>query len=216
MPRIAVFDVDHTITRASTGRRLVEYGRRAGVFTVRDLLALPFYYVRYRAGKLRIDQVAERTIHLAGWKESELNEIAQACYRERVRGDIMPGAAQLIHHHREQGDLVAIATSSLRLVIEPLAAELEIEHVVCTELEFADGVATGGFTKPPCFGDEKRRRVAELVTRLGASLEDVTFYSDSRLDLPLLEAVGTPVVVNPDAGLRRAARTHGWRVLFLR
>lgn len=216
MSRFAVFDVDHTITRASTGRRLIQHGRRAGVFTLADLLALPYHYVRYRAGTLRIDQVAERTINLAGRTRSELDAIATACFQEHVRADVMPGALELIRRHQDDGDPVILATSSLGLIVHPLAEHLGIPHVVCTELEFRDGVATGGFTCPPCFGVEKQRRVTELISRLGGSIEDVVFYSDSRLDLPLLYAVGTPVVVNPDRGLRRAAREHGWRILSVR
>jgi HAD superfamily hydrolase (TIGR01490 family) len=215
MTRFAVFDLDHTITRASTGRRLIEHGRAAGIFSTRDLLLLPYYYARYRAGKLRIDQVAERTMHLEGRTSVELNAVATVCFQKDVRRDIMPGAVELIERHRSDGYEIVLATSSLHLIVRPVAEELGISHVVCTELEFADGVATGGFVHPPCYGEEKERRVTELVKSLGGSLDNVVFYSDSRLDLPLLRAVGTPIVVNPDRGLRREARANHWPILSL-
>jgi HAD superfamily hydrolase (TIGR01490 family) len=185
------------------------------VFTLADLLALPYHYLRYRAGTLRIDQVAERTINLAGRTRVELDAIAAACFEQHVRTDIMPGAVELIRRHQADGDEVVLATSSLGLIVHPLAEHLGIGHVVCTELEFRDGVATGSCTRPPCFGAEKRRRVIELVEGMGGSLDDVVFYSDSRLDLPLLDAVGTPVAVNPDRGLRQTARKKGWPILSL-
>ena len=46
-------------------------------------------------------------------------------------------------------------------------------------------------------------------------LAAATFYSDSANDLPLLEAVGHPVAVDPDAVLERHARERGWPVLRL-
>ncbi len=215
MTRFAVFDLDHTITRASTGRRLIQHGRAAGIFSNRDLMLLPYYYVRYRAGKLRIDQVAERIMHLEGRTFIELTAVASVCFQKHVLGDIMPGAVELIERHRNDGYEIVLATSSLNLIVRPVAEELSINHVVCTELEFADGVATGNFVHPPCYGHEKLRRVSELVEGLGGSLQNVVFYSDSRLDLPLLRAVGTPIVVNPDRGLRREARASRWPILSL-
>ncbi|MEQ9321797.1 MAG: hypothetical protein RIF41_21695, partial [Polyangiaceae bacterium] len=63
-----------------------------------------------------------------------------------------------------------------------------------------------------CYGREKIRYAEELLEGTGARLEDAIFYSDSITDLPLLERVAEPVVVNPDARLRRLARRRGWRI----
>lgn len=209
----AVFDVDHTITRRSTGTRLLFHGRRAGLFPARMLVSLPLHYYRYRRGSFRVESVADRINGLAGRTRDELRAIAESCFNEKVRGDIMPGAVELIERHRAAGDVIVLATSSLKLIVRQLASHLGIDHLLCTELEFTDGVATGRFASAPCFGPEKLRRVTEFIEAQGTGLEDITFYSDSRLDLPLLHAAGRAVAVNPDPGLRRVARENGWDIV---
>jgi HAD superfamily hydrolase (TIGR01490 family) len=209
----ACFDVDHTITRASTGRRLIEHGRRARLFSFWNLALLPYLYLHYRAGTIQIDRVAERIKALANRSLDELNAVAERCFAEHVRDDIMDDAARLIRKHQDAGDTVVLATSSLALIVRPLARELGIEHVVCTELEFQNGIATGRFVRPPCMAEQKLRCMTEFVESRDHTLDDVTFYSDSRLDIPLLREVGHPVAVNPDRGLRLMARREGWPVL---
>lgn len=212
----AVFDVDHTITRASTGRRLMQHGYRAGLFPVWSLLSLPYHYFRYRTGTIRMDRVAEKIVGLAGCPRDELEHVAARCYAEHVRADIMEETVELVVGHQHQGDTVVLASSSLAIIVRPLAHDLGIDHVICTELEYVDGVATGAFRYPPCFGHEKLRRVRDFAEDRAAGLSDVVFYSDSRLDLPLLRASGRAVAVNPDRGLRRVATREGWPVISVR
>jgi phosphoserine phosphatase len=71
---------------------------------------------------------------------------------------------------------------------------------------------TGTFERPLCYGAGKLERARALVHSLGSTLEQAVFYTDSITDLPLLEAVGQPVAVNPDPRLRRVARRRGWPI----
>lgn len=213
MSRLAIFDVDHTITRVSTGRRLVECGRRAGLFSFRNLIVMPYYYVRYRMGTIDINELVRQFAKLEGHSEADLIELAQSCYETRVRNDIMPEARDLVHRHQQTGDTVVFATSSLDIIVDPLARELDVTHIACTRIEFQDGMATGRLVGAPCFGEEKLTRLQSMALELSADLGEAIFYSDSVLDLPLLEQVGTPVVVNPDSRLRTVASERGWRRL---
>jgi phosphoserine phosphatase len=107
---------------------------------------------------------------------------------------------------------VAIASSAVRQVVQPLAEELSIPHVICSELEVCSGELTGEFDRPLCYGAGKRERAEAFARALGSDLEHAAFYTDSITDLPLLEAVGTPIVVNPDARLRRMALRRNWPI----
>jgi HAD superfamily hydrolase (TIGR01490 family) len=117
-----------------------------------------------------------------------------------------------VARHGEQGDTVAIVTGATPYAARPLARELGIEHVVCTELEVEEGRFTGQVVQPMSYGEGKVARAESLAASQGFRLDEATFYSDSITDLPLLERVGEPVVVNPDARLRRVARRRGWRL----
>lgn len=213
MPRLAVFDVDHTITKHSTGVRLVQCGRKAGLFSLGNLLSLPYHYVRYRSGTVRVDRALAALARLEGRSREELEAIAVGCFEERIRGDIMREARECVEAHVRAGDVVVLATSSLRLIVKPLADHLGVPYVLATELEYRDNIATGKLATSPCLGEEKRDRVVALATALRIELSNTTFYSDSHFDLPLLRIVGAPVAVNPDGRLRKEAVARSWEVV---
>jgi HAD superfamily hydrolase (TIGR01490 family) len=108
---------------------------------------------------------------------------------------------------------VAIVTGATRYAARPLARRLGIDHVIASELEIdAEGCLTGRAIDPLCYGAGKIARTERLAADLGFDLRDATFYSDSFTDLPLLEHVREPIVVNPDPRLGRIAKRRGWRV----
>ena len=104
-----------------------------------------------------------------------------------------------------------LATSSLDIIVEPLAQYLDVDGLLATALEFEDGTCTGRFQGMPMFRREKTERVLSFLAAQGVRARDCSFFSDSIYDLPLLEAVGTPIAVNPDFRLRqdRAAGAAG-------
>jgi phosphoserine phosphatase len=111
---------------------------------------------------------------------------------------------------------VVLATSSLDFIVAPLAVHLGVRDVIATTLEFRDDVCTGRVQGRPLFRGEKQRRVLDFIAAAGEDPVRCSFHSDSIYDLPLLEAVGEPVAVNPDFRLRRFARRRGWPVIDCR
>jgi phosphoserine phosphatase len=85
--------------------------------------------------------------------------------------------------------------------------------VICSELELdLERRFTGRIIEPLCYGLGKIERSKKIAEREGFSLEDATFYSDSITDLPLLEVVKAPIIVNPDRRLRKIAQQRGWPI----
>jgi len=74
------------------------------------------------------------------------------------------------------------------------------------------GRFTGGIIEPLCYGAGKVERTTKVAEREGFKLEEAAFYSDSITDLPLLQLVERPVVINPDPRLRRVALQRGWPI----
>ena len=116
----------------------------------------------------------------------------------------------LVRAHQEMGHTVAIVSSATRYQADPLARDMGIEHVLCTELEVENGVFTGRVVHPTCYGEGKASAARELAARLGLDLQQSFFYPDSAEDLPLLEAVGNPRPLNPDRRLASIAAERGW------
>jgi HAD superfamily hydrolase (TIGR01490 family) len=117
-----------------------------------------------------------------------------------------------VERHRSAGDFVAIVTGATPYVAMPLARELAIDHVIATRLELEQGRFTGRVDPPMSYGKGKIVLAEKLAAEQGFTLDEATFYSDSITDLPLLERVKTPVIVNPDRRLRGVARARGWRI----
>ncbi len=103
-------------------------------------------------------------------------------------------------------------TSATRFQAAPIAAGLRVDDLCCTELEIVEGRITGKAL--PCFGVGKLSAAEHLAHQRQTDLSRAYFYSDSSDDLPLLEAVGRPVVVNPKLPMARLARSRGWPCLI--
>ncbi len=128
---------------------------------------------------------------------------------DRVRTE----ARSLLDLHRRAGRDTFIVSASPIELVEPLATGLGMTGGIGTVAEVADGVYTGELVGPFCYGEGKVAAITELAEWEGYDLALCYAYSDSASDLPMLECVGHPVAVNPDAALARVAGERGWPVV---
>lgn len=212
--RAALFDMDRTLVRKETGSLYVRYQRSVGEARRRDLLRVFYWVAQYTVGIIDAPDVAARVARaLEGTDEAALAARCDDWFRRFVEPHVCDLGRRAVDHHAGKGDVVAIVTGATPYVARPLARRLGIPHVVASELEVDDrGVFTGRFVEPLCYGLGKVERARLLARELGFSLEEATFYSDSYTDLPLLEAVAEPIVVNPDPRLARIAKERRWPV----
>ncbi|MBN2193153.1 MAG: HAD family hydrolase [Polyangiaceae bacterium] len=209
--RAALFDMDRTLVRRDTASLFLRYERDIGALNARDFLQGAWWVFLYTLGFCNAPHVAEKALRrYSGRIEVQLYELCEDWYTSYVRQHVSDVARRAVEAHQANGDLVAIVTGALRFAARPLARELGIEHVVCSEVETEDGRLTGR-PRQLCFGSSKVELAARVAASAGCSLDDATFYTDSITDLPLLERVRTPVAVNPDSRLRRLAARRGWR-----
>jgi HAD superfamily hydrolase (TIGR01490 family) len=211
---IAFFDVDRTLLRGYSASHFLLAGIRGRSFPLSSLWYMPSLYLRLWLRRMEAGPAGWEFPILRGLTRERLEELARESFAA-LRRDMRPRAQALLAGLRAEGWQVVFATTSLDLIVAPLARRLGVTEVLASRLEFAEGRATGRFEGPPLFKEEKKRRVMEYLREHGERPEDCAFYSDSILDLPLLEAVGRPVAVNPDRRLARSARRRGWSILRL-
>jgi HAD superfamily hydrolase (TIGR01490 family) len=146
-------------------------------------------------------------------------EQAHARYmHEVIMPNIRASALELVQTHRQAGDTVMIVTATNEFVTRPIAQAFGVSELIAVELERdASGWITGEIKGTPSFREGKVQRVTQWLAARGLGWDDVdmTFYSDSPNDLPLLERAHYPVATNPDTRLRDIALARGWRVLEL-
>ena len=154
----------------------------------------------------------ETSTNLVGLSEQELLEQGERVFAKYLVTDIYPESRALVEAHQRRGHSVAIVSSATHFQIDALARELEIEHVLCTELEFDQGKFTGKVKRPACWQEGKANAASGFAAQHDIDLSESYFYSDSHDDLALLDLVGKPRLVNPDRELARVGSRRGWPV----
>lgn len=210
----AFFDLDRTLVACNTGRLLIGALLRAGHISLPFALRSVAWMVQYRLGQVDLDHAAERSVALMkGHRADAFAEFCRALCERSVFSEITKEGVAAIARHRALNEIVAIVSSSSEQMVRPVAEKLGVELVVCTHLQVADdGCFTGKLANRVCWGQSKREAAIAFAQTHDIDLSRSTFYSDSSTDLPLLESVSQPVVVNPDGRLRRFAMKNGWPI----
>ena len=149
---------------------------------------------------------------LDGHTPEELRTLVVEALEPVLRPLVYAEPLHLVEAHRSRGEGVYIVSATLQEIVEAIADDLGFDGALGTVCEVRDGRYTGRAARA-LHAEGKAAVVRELAARRGFELPECTAYSDSHTDLPLLEAVGHPVAVNPDAELRRIAGERGWPVL---
>lgn len=218
--KLALFDLDHTLlpidsdyswgtfTTTIGWTDPVEFARRNDEF-----------YAHYQAGTLDVhDYVRFATEAARRRGPQEALAARERFMREVIAPAIRPQALELVRRHQQAGDEVLIITATNEFVTRPIADVFGVQQLIAVELvRDANGWITGEIRGTPSFRDGKVRRFGEWLAarQLAREQTEVTFYSDSINDLPLMDNVDYPVATNPDDRLRALALERGWRVLDL-
>ncbi|MDQ6807500.1 MAG: HAD-IB family hydrolase, partial [Actinomycetota bacterium] len=148
----------------------------------------------------------------AGRSEAEVTETFARLFHDRIAGMVYPEARELIRAHQRAGHTVALATSATRYQAAPLAEDLGVDHVLCTEVEVVQGNFSGFFAGDILWGPNKATAVRQLARRRRIRLPRSYGYANGDEDVFFLEVVGKPRPLNPGSGLERAALEHDWPV----
>ena len=213
----AFFDVDNTMIR---GASIYFFGKGMagrGLITTSDLLRFGWQQLAFRVrGSENPDDVAEardKALGLvAGKSVAEIVAYGEEIYDELMERRIWSGTRALAQQHLDVGQRVWLVTATPVELARIIAARLGLTGALGTVSEVEDGRYTGRLVGEPLHGPAKAEAVRALAEREGLDLSRCTAYSDSHNDVPMLEAVGHAVAVNPDATLREAARDRGWDV----
>jgi putative phosphoserine phosphatase / 1-acylglycerol-3-phosphate O-acyltransferase len=207
----AFFDFDGTLIAGYSANAW--YGERLRKFEVgpaelaRTLLA-GFDMTLRGADVTRFMEIA-----VAAWTgrtADEIEELGERLFVQQIAGMVYPQAGALILAHRCAGHTIAIASSATPFQVAPLARELGIDNLLCTEVEVAGGLVTGRLAGPVLWGSGKANAVRTFAEEKGIDLDQSYAYGNGKEDLAYLEAVARPRPLNPDGGLTQLARERGW------
>lgn len=115
--------------------------------------------------------------------------------------------------HQEVGRPVVFVSGSFPALLEPIAEELGVAHILATQLEVEDGRYTGRLLPPQTIGEGKALAMRNFLREQGMNPAHCFAYGDDVSDLPMLQAVGRPTVVSGGRKLEAQAKVLGWRVI---
>lgn len=216
-PRTAAFfDLNRTVIAKSGAAAFNKPFLDQGLLTRRAVLKSSYAQFLLLMSGADQDQMDRMRSYLTsmcvGWDVDQVAAIVGETLHDVVDPLVFSEAAELIADHRLCGRDVVVVSASGEEIVAPIARALGATHAMGTRMVVEDGKYTGA-VEFYCSGESKAAAVRELAALEGYSLEHCYAYSDSITDLPMLEEVGNPTVVNPDRPLRREAAARGWPVL---
>ncbi len=213
----AFFDLDKTLMAGSSGMEFARVARRRGLISRTQIFKWGRDHLRYRL-RGATDEQTNEVLKMA--RDTLSNVSAREIERmwpEVLAGmlpRIYPEMLAEIHSQQDAGRKTFIVSAAGHDLVDALAGVLGMNGGVGTRYVVSDeGVYTGRLDGRFVYGPGKVEAIKELADQQDLDLEGSWAYSDSTSDLPMLEAVGNAVVVNPDGPLARVARERGWRVI---
>lgn len=215
---LAIFDLDNTLIAGDSDHLWGEFLCDRGVVDSETFRATNArFFADYQRGELDIAAYAAFALGpLTGRTPQDMAPLLEEFLRTRIDPLMLPAAAALIASHRERGHRPLIITATNEFITRPIAERLRIADLLGCAVELEGGVYTGRATGTLTYREGKVTRLREWLEEERESLDNAWFYSDSHNDLPLLELVANPVVVDPDRTLADHGRNREWPLLTLR
>ena len=212
----AFFDLDKTVIAKAAMLAFGPHLRRAGLLNrwlvVRALWGqLVFRYLG--ADESRMEKMRTAALRVCtGWDSEHVGALVDEALTEVIDPLVFDEAVELIETHRAAGRRIYLVSASPQEIVRPLARHLGVDDAIASRARIdSDGRYTGEIEFYSA--GEYKVEAMEAEARIhGLDLAESYAYSDSVTDLPMLEAVGHPVAVNPDRGLLRVALEREWEI----
>ena len=185
MKRLALFDLDGTITHSDTLLEFLKFVRGNLRFYI-GMIWLSPYLLSYKLGLYPNWRAKERTLthFLAGIDADDLSEYGRKFLRERFDLLVRVKALDRINFHLSNGDDVAVVSASCEEWVVPWAQKIGI-RAICTQLEKKEGRITGRILGRNNYGPEKHRRILNEIDL--SDYDQIFAYGDSKGDREMFQ-----------------------------
>ncbi len=211
---VAFFDLDHTLLDGANGNIYALRMVREGYMKKSVLIRVLWYTILYKMNRLPREVVYKAVFDIMGqYTVIEMIAFMDRNFETHIIPRLYQGGLDKVREHREMGHITVIATAAGEYIAERVRAQLGADDIIASHTPIKGDHMHAGDLRNMAFMEGKLEMAVDYCVRAGAELSDCWFYSDAASDLPLLEAVGNPVMVNPQLKLRQEARGRDWPVL---
>ncbi|ORJ64290.1 HAD-IB family hydrolase/lysophospholipid acyltransferase family protein [Mycobacterium simiae] len=215
-PKIgAFFDLDGTLVAGFTAVILTQERLRRRDMGVGELLSMVQAGLNHTLGRIEFeDLIGKASAALAGRLLTDLDEIGERLFAQRIESRIYPEMRELVRAHVARGHTVVLSSSALTIQVNPVARFLGITNTLTNKFEInEDGLLTGKVAKPILWGPGKAAAVQRFAAEHDIDLKDSYFYADGDEDVALMYLVGNPRPTNPEGKMAAVAKRRGWPIL---
>ena len=211
----AFFDLDGTLVAGFTAVILTQERIRRRDMGVGELISMVTAGLNHQLGRIEFEElIGKASSALGGRMLSDLEEIGERLFHQRIESRIYPEMRELVRAHLARGHTVVLSSSALTIQVAPVARFLGILNTLTNTFETNDdGVLTGGVLKPILWGPGKAAAVQKFAAANYIDLKDSYFYADGDEDVALMYLVGNPRPTNPEGKMAAVARRRGWPIL---
>jgi HAD superfamily hydrolase (TIGR01490 family) len=217
MNELLIFDLDNTLLAGDSDRNWGIFLAEQKVVKSSYLDESEKFYNNYYDGSLDIDGFLSFCLKpLIENDMSYLLELRKQFIEDKIKPIITESGREIINQAIEDGKTVIIATATNDFVTRPIADLFNVRTLIATEFEVINQKFTGKVLNTPCFREGKVSKVKKWVDDNNFDLSKASFYSDSFNDLPLLEKVKNPVIVDGDDKLLEIGKNRNWDCISFR
>jgi len=211
----AFFDLDGTLVAGFTAVILTQERLRRRDMGVGELVSMVTAGLNHQLGRIEFEElISKASGALRGRILSDLDEIGERLFAQRIESRIYPEMRELVRAHLTRGHTVVLSSSALTIQVAPVAKFLGILNTLTNKFETNDdGILTGGVVKPILWGPGKAAAVQKFAGENGIDLKDSYFYADGDEDVALMYLVGNPRPTNPEGKMAAVAKRRGWPIL---
>jgi len=211
---IQFWDMDHTLIANDCDVSWKKFLIKKGLAPEDTVEQAEFFWSQYKNGTL--DQAAFIDFQLCEFKNKsveEMTRLAEEHFTSTVKPHIYTKAETMVKASVHKKDVLCLITATNSVIARPVANWFGFEHVLATEPEICDSRYTGRIRGEYCGGKGKIPYMRSFCEKLETMILDCYYYGDSVVDIPIMEAVGYPVAINPMEELKEFAQKKGWPII---
>ncbi|MCM8710939.1 HAD-IB family hydrolase [Clostridium sp. SYSU_GA19001] len=199
MERLAIFDVDYTLTKRETLMEFYKFMLKKNPklsFSFPKILLSAFFYA-FKIVPLK--KVKEYFIYfIDGIKEEEMKDLVKEFYEKRLSRILYKDAIETMRKLKAKGCKIYLISASPEFYLKELYNIKEVDKVIGTRYLCENGVHKSTMEGENCKGEEKVKRLMEELKKekIEVDFKNSYMFSDSLSDLPLFNLVGNPYLIN--------------------
>ncbi|VAW58394.1 Phosphoserine phosphatase [hydrothermal vent metagenome] len=221
MKKYAFFDVDGTLINTKSMMSFINYywSNRKTNSTIKRFINCKSNQIIFNTKQLIAnDRSKINEVYYELFKGFNVKEIKEMCHewydfiKETDDNLFINDVINILMNHKNNGVEPVFVSGSFIELLEPIAEDLGVKHILATRLKKNDEKYTGKFYQPQMIGGGKAIAIMDFIEQNSIDPDACYAYGDHHTDIPMLSTVGKATVINADIKLHHHAIKNNWNI----